>query len=81
MQKDDLEYEWQETPLTYGKLPTIEFKQSFLPRLTPHNLLAIFGNEIYEMDPVEYLIGYSNRFIAIGMIKHEKDVGHRVSLF
>jgi len=72
--RDPSTYEWKHTEPPYMIRAPIEACQRFTPRVKPRNYDVLVDIRVYQMQPTEYLIGYSNQYTSIGMIKYQEDI-------
>jgi len=72
--RDPSAYEWKHTEPPHIIRAPPEACQRFAPRIKPRNYDVLVDSRVHQMQPTEYLIGYSNQFISIGMIKRQEDI-------
>jgi len=77
--RDPSAYEWKHTEPPHIIRAPPEACQRFAPRIKPRNYDVLVDSRVHQMQPTEYLIGYSNQFISIGMIKRQEDIQGQVS--
>lgn len=71
--------EWQHTSHAYKVQRDV--RNSFLPRARPIHLFVTVDRQIHEMEPVDYLIGFSNGNVSVGVAKSKNLSQNQVCYF